>query len=148
MGIFSSSTSAVPEAGTRKAETTSLSIIAAGATIVGDIETAGTIKIEGRIRGTVRAAGQILLAQGGIIEGDLFTREAIIGGDVQGVIRAEERVEIQPSAVIHGDVVTARIHIAEGGQINGSVTMGQAGPAADGDDRFQLAARPTNAENS
>ncbi len=147
MGIFSSSPSVAPEASARKSETATLSIIAAGTTIVGDVETAGTIKVEGRIRGSVRAAGQILLAQGGMIEGDLYTREAIIGGDVQGTIRVEERVEIQSSAVVHGDIVTTRIHIAEGGQINGTVTMGQAGAAPGGEDRLRLAVSPTIAES-
>lgn len=103
-----------------------LSIIGAGMTIIGDVETDGVVKVEGRVKGSVRAAQQILLAPGGMVEGNLETREAIIGGEVRGTVRAEDRVEIQASSMIQGDIITARIAILEGGQVNGEIKMGAA----------------------
>ena len=126
MGIFSSSSHAAPnETQARRAEGTALSIIASGTTIVGDIETAGTVKIEGRIRGSVRAGSQVLITQGGMVEGDVSAPEAIIGGEVHGTIRVEQRVEIQSSSVVHGDIYTQRILVAEGGVVNGNISMGE-----------------------
>ena len=101
-----------------------LSIIGAGMTIIGDVETDGVVKVEGRVKGSVRATQQILLAPGGMVEGNLETKEAIIGGEVRGTVRAEDRVEVQASSSIHGDIVTARIAILEGGQVNGEIKMG------------------------
>lgn len=102
-----------------------LSIIGAGMTIIGDVETDGVVKVEGRVKGSVRASQQILLAPGGTVEGNLETKEAIIGGEVKGTVRAEDRVEIQASSVIQGDIITARIAILEGGQVNGEIKMGK-----------------------
>ncbi len=48
-----------------------LSIVGSGMTITGDVETEGVIKIEGTVKGSVRATQQILLAPGGLVEGDL-----------------------------------------------------------------------------
>lgn len=101
-----------------------LSIIGAGMRVVGDITADGVVKIEGIVVGTVRAGRQVLVGKGGEVEGDVISREAIIGGEVRGSIRADERVEIQATSVIHGDIAAKRLLIQEGGEINGVVRMG------------------------
>ena len=82
-----------------------LSIIGAGMRVVGDISADGVVKIEGSVNGTVRAAKQVLVARGGEVEGDVVSKEAIIGGEVRGAIYAEERLELQTASVVHGDVL-------------------------------------------
>src|SRR5213080_4163236 len=106
--------------------TTVLSIIGTGMRVVGDITADGVVKIEGTVVGTVRAARQVLVGKGGEVEGDVISREAIIGGEVRGSIRADERIEIQSTSVVHGDVVAKRLLVQEGGEINGVVRMGEA----------------------
>lgn len=101
-----------------------LSIIAAGMRVTGDIDSDGILKIEGRVQGTVRVARQVLVAKGGLVEGDLHAREAIIGGEVRGNVTATERVEIQPQSTIHGDLTTKVLLVQEGGEVNGVVRMG------------------------
>lgn len=100
-----------------------LSIVARDLTIAGDLQAEGVIRIEGRVVGNVHAGDQVLLCEGGIIEGDVMAREAVIGGRVHGGITSEERVELQPSAVVHGNIVTRRLLIHEGGRVNGAVQM-------------------------
>lgn len=125
MAIFSGSSRHPdsPETPARRGDSPVLTIVSSGTTIVGDLETSGVVKVEGRIRGTVKAARQILVSKEGVVEGDLFTAEAVIGGEVHGTIQGQDRVEIQATAVIHGDIVTQRILILEGGQVNGAVSM-------------------------
>ena len=105
-----------------------LSIIATGTTIIGDVRTDGTVKVEGAVEGHVIAAQQVLLARGSQVKGDVQTREAVIGGLVEGSIHATERVEIQATAVVQGDISTQRIVIAEGGQVNGALVMSRSVP--------------------
>jgi cytoskeletal protein CcmA (bactofilin family) len=130
MAIFSSSTPAreggAPEPQRRRGEPTAVSIIGKDMTITGDLETEGVIKVEGAVRGTIRAATQVLVSPGATIDGDLHTREAVVGGTVRGTIHAEERVEVQATAVIAGDIHTTRILVVEGGQVNGEIKMGEA----------------------
>jgi cytoskeletal protein CcmA (bactofilin family) len=104
---------------------TGLSIIGAGMRVVGDISADGVVKIEGTVVGTVQAAKQVLVAKGGEVEGDVVSRQAIIGGEVRGAIYAEERVELQATSVVHGDVSTKRLFVQEGGEINGVLRMGE-----------------------
>ncbi len=102
-----------------------LSIIGAGMTVHGDVETAGVIKVEGRVNGHVTARQQVLVAKGGQIEGDVETTEAVIGGEVHGSVIAANRVEVQAGATVQGDVTTKRISVAEGAVLNGMVKMGE-----------------------
>lgn len=102
-----------------------LSIIAVGATINGEIDSQGVVKVEGVVKGSVRASGQVLIAAGGLIDGNIHAREAIVGGEVRGGIFGDERVEIQAGAVVQGDIATKRLLVQEGGEVNGYLKMGE-----------------------
>ncbi len=102
----------------------SLSVIAAGTKITGEVTSDGVVKVEGTVVGSVKADRQVLVAKGGVIEGDVFTSDAIVGGEIHGAILADERVEVQSTSIIQGDITTLRIVIHEGGEVNGHVRMG------------------------
>ena len=102
-----------------------LSIVAGDLTVVGELRTDGVVKIDGVVEGNVRAGRQVLVSKGGVVKGDVHTKEAIVGGRVEGSIQAGERVEIQASAAVHGDIVTKVILVHEGGEVNGGVRMGE-----------------------
>jgi cytoskeletal protein CcmA (bactofilin family) len=125
MGIFSSP--ARDEQGNelkrRKSDQIPFSIIASDMTVIGDLETEGVVRVEGRVRGTVRVGSQVLVAHGAVIEGDLHTQEAVIAGQVSGAIHAGERVELQATAMVAGDILTPRISIIEGARVTGEVKM-------------------------
>lgn len=100
-----------------------LSIIAAGMHITGDVETNGTIKVDGRIDGSVIGARQVMLGRNGAIHGNVHAGEVVIGGLVDGAIAADDRLELQSSAVVNGDIDTKSIVVMEGARINGTVRM-------------------------
>ena len=98
-----------------------LSILAAGTRITGELETDGVLRVEGKVEGNLRALGQVLVGTGGVVEGDIVTREAIIGGQVRGQILADISVTVQAAGAIDGDITTPRIVVEEGGTVNGYV---------------------------
>jgi len=131
MGLFGAKTSGeTPTAQHKGAAAGSLSIIAAGMTVRGDIESNGIVKVEGAVDGHVHARHQVLVARGGIVHGDIDAREVIVGGMVNGSIRSAERVEVQSGATVAGDIMTRRIAVAEGGTLNGQIRMGEQSGAA------------------
>jgi cytoskeletal protein CcmA (bactofilin family) len=136
MGIFNNA--ARDEQGNelrrRRTDQIPFSIIASDMTVIGDLETEGVVRVEGRVRGTVRVGSQVLVAAGAVIEGDLHTQEAVVAGQVSGAIMARERVELQATAVVSGDIHTPRIAIVEGARVTGEVKMdGGEVPAGAGD---------------
>jgi cytoskeletal protein CcmA (bactofilin family) len=127
MGIFSSPArdDQGNELKRRRTDQIPFSIIASDMTVTGDLETEGVIRVEGRVKGTVRVGSQVLVAEGAVIEGDLHTQEAVIAGQVSGAIHARERVELQATALVTGDILTPRISIVEGARVTGEVKMDQ-----------------------
>jgi cytoskeletal protein CcmA (bactofilin family) len=114
-------------------DSTALSVIANGMRIVGDIESSGVVKIDGRIEGSVTHARQVLLGRGATVKGNVAADEVVIGGVVDGGIRASERLELQATAVVNGDIETKSIVVLEGARINGAVRMTDlAAPRAEG----------------
>lgn len=111
----------------RRTDQIPFSIIASDMTVIGDLETEGVVRVEGRVRGTVRVGQQVLVAAGAVIEGDLHTQEAVVAGQISGAIMARERVELQATAVVAGDIHTPRIAIIEGAKVSGEVKMDAGG---------------------
>jgi cytoskeletal protein CcmA (bactofilin family) len=117
---------------TRGPTSEGISIIAPGMLVVGDITTEGTVRVEGQVRGTIRASKSVVLGSGGSIEGNILTEDAIIGGSVDGSIVAAERLELQSTCTVTGEI-TARVEclkLEEGARFAGQVQMIDQGPDA------------------
>jgi cytoskeletal protein CcmA (bactofilin family) len=125
VAIFSKDESAGRQT-TRATNTeTSLSIIAAGTTVTGDISCGGVLKVEGRIEGSVLEARQVMLAKAGVIQGGVSAHEVVVGGVIDGNVTATDRLELQSSAVVNGEISTKSIVVMEGARINGGVKMSE-----------------------
>ncbi|HEU0012969.1 MAG TPA: polymer-forming cytoskeletal protein [Longimicrobium sp.] len=103
----------------------SMSIIGPGMGIVGDIVTDGTVRVEGRLQGTLRAGKAVVIGKGGEVHGDIFTQDAVIGGTVRGTVSAESRLELQATSDIEGMIRARAKHLTleEGARFNGQVQM-------------------------
>lgn len=120
--------------GARNTGETTLSIVAVGSAITGDISCTGVLKVEGQIDGSVRQARQVMLAKDGAIRGNVTAEEIVLGGVVDGNVTAADRLELQPTAVVNGDIATKSIVVMEGARINGSVKMTELALVARGND--------------
>ena len=101
-----------------------ISIIGPGMKVVGDCETDGTIRIEGRVEGSVRAGKAVVIGKDGLVIGDIATQDAVISGTVNGTLVAESRLELQATCRIEGDIRARRMQLEEGAILNGTVHMG------------------------
>jgi cytoskeletal protein CcmA (bactofilin family) len=93
--------------------------------IVGDVRFAGELIVEGRIRGNVFAddeSGAILrLADGGVIEGEVWVPVAVINGLVEGDLHCSHQLELAAKGVVMGNVFYNLIEMVMGSEINGSL---------------------------
>jgi len=99
------------------------SVLAAGLTVIGDIETAGTVRIDGRLEGSIRRAGSIIIGVDAVVQGNVSAREVVVGGTVEGNINAVDRVELQPTSVVTGDVEANAVLIQEGATLRGRMCV-------------------------
>lgn len=114
------------------------SVLDAQLTIVGDIETDGTLRIDGTLHGSVRRAGVVILGVGAAVHGNIVAGEVIVGGSVQGDIRAQHRVELQPTSVVTGDVEAGTVLIQEGGVLRGRLCVRPEGAEPSGAQQTRL----------
>jgi cytoskeletal protein CcmA (bactofilin family) len=91
--------------------------------LTGDLDTSGSLRIDGKLDGTVRRADTVVLGVGAVMSGDVHAREVVIGGTITGNVHATERVELQATAIVTGDILTQTILVQEGGVVNGRVLM-------------------------
>jgi len=99
------------------------SLLDAQLVLSGDLDTAGSLRIDGRLEGNVRRADTVVLGVGATMTGDVHAREVIVGGTIAGNVHAMERVELQATAIVTGDILTQTILVQEGGVVNGRVLM-------------------------
>jgi cytoskeletal protein CcmA (bactofilin family) len=110
-----------------------ISIIGPGMTVVGDCQTDGTVRIEGRVEGTIRAGKSVVVGRSGEVVGDIYTQDAVISGRVSGSIVAESRLELQSTCSVEGEIRSRRILLDEGGRFNGNVQMSDESEARGGE---------------
>jgi cytoskeletal protein CcmA (bactofilin family) len=101
-----------------------ISIIGPGMKVIGDCDAEGAIRVEGSVKGNIRAGKAVVVGKDGRVEGDIFTQDAVIAGIVTGTLRAESRLEVQASSRIEGEVIAARMQLEEGAMLNGTIQMG------------------------
>jgi cytoskeletal protein CcmA (bactofilin family) len=82
-----------------------------------------------------------VIGKEGVVNGDITTQDAIIGGKVSGSVVAESRLELQATCLVEGEIRARRIKLDEGGRINGKVYIGEASAP-------QSVAKPAAARNN
>lgn len=101
-----------------------VSVIGPGMEIVGDIKCDGTVRIEGRVEGAVKASKSVVVGKEGTVAGDIDTQDVVVAGRVEGTINGASRVELQDTCHVQGDIRSRRVKLDEGGRVEGRLQMG------------------------
>ena len=86
-----------------------LSIVAVGMTVKGDCETDGVVRIEGTVNGQVRASKAVMIGKEGLVDGNIYTEDAVIAGQVFGSVHAVSRLEVQSTGYVSGEVISGSL---------------------------------------
>ena len=98
--------------------------IGADASIEGNIEFKGTIRVDGRVKGKIASTGgTVIVGEKAVVNADLFVNVAVIMGELNGAINAKERIEVYPPGKVGGDIHAPVICIEPGGIFNGKCLM-------------------------
>lgn len=98
------------------------SLVGVNSTFKGDIDTKGTLRIDGRMEGNVNA-DWVILGDKAFLKGDIAARGIIVAGVIEGNLRAKEIVEIKAKGRVAGDIQTIKLTIIEGGLFDGRSSM-------------------------
>ena len=94
-----------------------------GTQVNGKLSFSQPTRIEGRLRGEVRAADLLEVAACGVVHGSIWARSLIVAGEVRGQVLGAERVEIQAGGRVHGLIETRALVVVEGATFEGDLRM-------------------------
>lgn len=93
--------------------------------ILGDVRFSGGLHIDGKVKGTIAAAGDkaasLSVSDTGAIEGDVRVPTIVLNGVVTGDVHACERLTLNAKARINGNVYYKILQMEPGAVINGQV---------------------------
>jgi cytoskeletal protein CcmA (bactofilin family) len=106
-------------------ESPARNIIGNGTIIKGEIESNGDIRIDGKVIGTLKSNGKIVLGQNGNIEGDIYCKQADLSGRVTGKIFVDELTSLKSTSRVEGELSTKQLYIEIGAIFTGKCEMGK-----------------------
>ena len=100
------------------------SVIAAGLTIEGKIEGAGSVRIAGNFQGDVHVKGNLTIEPGAKLIGGVRAATVIIGGELEGNIDGASKVELLQTGVLNGNLNAGSLTVAAGSRMRGQAEFG------------------------
>ncbi|MGZ3862451.1 MAG: bactofilin family protein [Bacteroidia bacterium] len=102
----------------------SVNLLAAGTSIVGDVKSNGDFRIDGTLKGTLSVKGKLVVGPSGHIEGTVECQNADVSGEIKGKVNVSELLMLRATAKINGDIFTGKIAIEPDAQFTGTCSMG------------------------
>jgi cytoskeletal protein CcmA (bactofilin family) len=100
-----------------------INVIGKNTTIIGDIISEGDFRIEGKVEGTVKTKGKVVVGASGKIKGKIECAEADIEGAFSGELFASNLLTLKTTALITGNVVISKLAVEPGAEFNATCTM-------------------------
>lgn len=102
----------------------STTIIGAGTTINGDINSSGDIRIDGTLTGNLYSKAKVLIGPEGMVDGDIYGQHADVLGKVTGQLRIKELLQLRGKSNVEGEIYAGKLEVEPTATFNGSCHMG------------------------
>ena len=98
-------------------------VIAANTKIVGNIESDGDFRIDGRVEGDVQTQGRVVIGKQGEVKGSITCTNADIEGVFEGNLKVSDTLSLSATAQVSGDTVVGKLSVEPGASLNGTCSM-------------------------
>jgi cytoskeletal protein CcmA (bactofilin family) len=95
-----------------------------GARIEGTLAFDDMFRIDGVFKGTVVSDHELVVGEGGTVEGEIRVGRLSTSGILRGTVHAKERIEIHAGAHVYAELHTPILVVEEGAVIQGPVETG------------------------
>lgn len=100
-------------------------LISRATKVVGDLYFTGELQLEGKVTGNIIAENEkdakLVIADTGVVEGEVRAPVVIVNGKVQGNIYSTKHLELAAKGNVVGTVHYHSIEMVKGAQVNGSM---------------------------
>jgi len=105
-------------------DTNAIDRIAEGTTLEGSVNSAKSIRVDGKVKGSIVCAGRVVIGKTGVVEGEVDCDSADVEGTLNATITVSGLLELKATAVINGDSQVGKLKVEPGAEINGKIDMG------------------------
>ena len=98
-------------------------VIGSEAYFQGTLTAKGSLRIDGRVDGSIVDAKIVTVGKSGKIKGDISCEICYVCGEVNGNVNALEHIEALVGSRVDGDLRSPRIMLEEGALFNGNCSM-------------------------
>ncbi len=95
--------------------------------IDGDVHFTGGLMVDGVVKGSVQvedgSEGELVVSEGGTIEGEVHAPQVEVNGTMHGDITAETRLILGSTARVHGNIYYKVLEMAAGAQVSGQMVF-------------------------
>ena len=109
--------------------TNAASLISAGTTLTGDINSNADLRIDGNLVGNINSTAKVIIGANGTVKGDINGQLADILGKVTGAVKVKELLQLKGSSVAQGNIHAGKLQVEPTATFNGECHMTLA-PAA------------------
>jgi len=119
-----------------------VTIVGAGARLEGNVVSAGSLRIDGQVKGQINADGDVTLSPQSQVEADIRAQNVSVAGRFNGNIVVKDRAHLAKGGRIDGNITSKTLVVEEGGVFHGQSIMdagasgsrssGQAGSSSTG----------------
>jgi cytoskeletal protein CcmA (bactofilin family) len=103
-----------------------------GSHLHGELHFETSFRVDGRFTGTVKSDGDLIVGEGGEVEGDLQVGQIFVSGTVRGSVRAVHRIQISPTGKVLAEIDTPALVVEDGAFFEGRCSMSRDGARAAG----------------
>jgi cytoskeletal protein CcmA (bactofilin family) len=100
-----------------------VSLISGNTVIEGKIKSEGSVRIDGKVIGSIVAKANAAIGATGVIEGDVAARNISVAGRIVGTVVAAEKLSLEAKSIVQGDIRAAKLIVEEGAMFDGHCAM-------------------------
>jgi len=109
---------------------TEVTVVGQGARLEGTVLSAGSLRIDGQVKGKITADGDVTLSAQSQVEADISATNVTIAGKFKGNITAKSRAELAKGGRVDGNITSKTLVVSEGATFNGQSLMDQSAAGA------------------
>jgi len=94
-----------------------------GSHLRGELRFDTHFRVHGKFSGEVKTEGELIVGEGGEVEGELQVGQVIVSGIVRGSIQASRRIQITSTGRVFADVETPSLIVEDGATFEGHCAM-------------------------
>lgn len=102
-----------------------VTIVGQGAKLEGTVVSAGSLRIDGQVKGQVNADGDVMLSPQSQVEADIRAQNVSVAGRFKGSIVVKGRAEIARGGRVDGNITSKTLVVEEGAVFQGQSIMDQ-----------------------